>query len=221
MRHVVSFCLVVDACAGSIEYRRALGNHARPCPVKHVSRIPQLSHVATDRRWLNASVRNLRRFIVPLTVAIAVVAVPAAVSAHDEALSSDPPSGAMLDEPISEVTIDFGESIGDDLEMALVYDLGNAEVEQIPATVTKVSDTVGKIEFDQITDKGRYFVRYLVTIPADGHVLAGAVSFDYGEAAGSGTNWYLWLVFGLVGAAVIATTGWYTLRPRPTADISD
>ena len=126
--------------------------------------------------------------------------------------------GAKLDEPISEVTIDFGEPISDDLEIVLLYDLGNSDVEQIPATSTKVSDTVGKIEFDEITDQGRYFVRYLVTVPTDGHVLAGAVSFDYGEAPGSGTNWYLWIVFALVGAAVISITGWYTLRPRPTTE---
>ena len=177
--------------------------------------------VATPRRWLNDPVRSLHRVVAPFAIAIAVLALPVATSAHDEITSSDPPSGAMLDDPISDVTIDFGEPISDDLEMALLYDLGDANLEQIPATSTKVSETVGKIEFDEITKNGRYFVRYLVTVPTDGHVLAGAVTFDFGEAPDAGTNWYLWLVFALVGAAVISITAWYTLRPRPTDDPTD
>ena len=150
---------------------------------------------------------------------VTILAASGASLAHDEIESSDPESGAVLDEPISEVTIDFGEPISDDLDMALLYDLGDSDVEQVPGVTTKVGETVGVLEFDELTDTGRYFVRYLVTVPRDGHVLAGAITFDYGEAAGSGTNWYLWLVFGLFAAAALSIGAWYSLRPRTTEDV--
>jgi methionine-rich copper-binding protein CopC len=164
------------------------------------------------------SVRRTHRVVAAVLAAAAVLVAPGASLAHEEIASSDPESGAILDEPISQVTIDFGEPISDDLEMALLHDLGDSEVEQIPAVATRVSETVGVVEFDELTDTGRYFVRYLVTVPLDGHVLAGAITFDYGDAAGSGTNWYVWLVFGLFAAAALSIGAWYSLRPRATQD---
>ena len=116
--------------------------------------------------------------------------------------------------------IDEAFPISDDLEMALLYDLGDSDVEQVPGVTTKVGETVGVLEFDELTDTGRYFVRYLVTVPRDGHVLAGAITFDYGDAVGSGTNWYIWLVFGLFAAAALSIGAWYSLRPRTTGDAS-
>ena len=163
-------------------------------------------------------VRRLGGIVLVIAAAAVIAATPGVTVAHEEIASSDPPSGAVLDEPISKVTIDFGEPIADNIEMALLHYLGNAEIERIPGIATKVSETVGVLEFDELTETGRYFVRYLVTVPTDGDALAGAVRFDYGRPAGSGTNWSIWLVFGVFAVVVLSVGVWLSLRPPATDD---
>ena len=161
-----------------------------------------------------------RRRVIGLGVLIvgsASLALGTTTSAHDQIESSDPENGAVLDEPISHVTIDFGEEIADDLEMALVYDLGNSDVEEVPSEVSKVDEQTGRIDFEELDREGRYFVRYLATVPLDGHVQAGAITFDYGESGG-GTNWGLWMVVGPIAVAILAIGAYLSFRPRAAQD---
>jgi methionine-rich copper-binding protein CopC len=129
--------------------------------------------------------------------------------AHEDIRSSDPASGTVVDEPISEVTIDFGVTVNDDLELAL-FDPDEQLVED--TTTVKLSDTVARIEFAPIEESGTYIVRYLTTATTDGHFLVGAVSFTYGSE-GSGVPW---LAFALVMIVILAIgTAWsYRLYRR-------
>jgi methionine-rich copper-binding protein CopC len=132
--------------------------------------------------------------------------------------------GAELDDPISEATIDFGEEISDDLEMALLYDTGDGEIEEVESEVAKVDPTTGRLEFDPLDREGRYFVRYLATIPADGHVVAGAVTFDFGEPRGSGAGSATpWILFGIAAVPILGVGAWLSRRQylAATADATD
>ena len=159
---------------------------------------------------------------IPLRLAVVALAllvglVPAAASAHDEIAGSSPESGAQLDEPIDRVEIDFGEPIAENLEMTLLYDLGGSETETVPGTAYKDGETVGVLEFDELSRPGRYFVRYLVPVPIDGHIVAGAITFEYGNAPGD-TNWLIWIVFGVLAVIAIGIGAWLSFfRPTPNS----
>lgn len=135
------------------------------------------------------------------------------VAAHEGIASSDPEMGEALDDPISEATIDFGEEISDDLEMALLYDTGGGDSVQVDATVSHPSAEVGRLEFAPLERKGRYFVRYLATVPVDGHSIAGSILFDYGAPRSSGAaSPGPWIAFGLVSVVILGLGAWLSLR---------
>lgn len=106
--------------------------------------------------------------------------VPTA-SAHDDIESSVPEDRSVIDEPISTAEIDFGEVIGDSVEMFLTFDPGgDAEIVDLGGETTKTSDTTARLDFEELTDEGTYFVQFLAPIPSDGHVMIGAISFSFG-----------------------------------------
>ncbi len=117
-------------------------------------------------------------------------------SAHDDIASSDPASGSLVDEPISEVTIDFGEGV-ESPEMAMF----GPDDEIVESVIVQVDDTTARIEFDELEDEGIYIVRYLAPVTADGHTMAGAIQFTYGSTGG-GRNVVPILLF--CGVAIIA-----------------
>lgn len=125
--------------------------------------------------------------------------------AHDEIDSSVPSHQSQFDDPISEVFVDFGESVSG-VEMALVDPDNN----DLPAEVVVLSDTEAKLVFDPLADKGEYIVRYLAE--EDGHLIAGAISFVYGERAGSGAAVTTWILFGLAAALILAVGAFFSLR---------
>jgi len=159
-------------------------------------------------------------------VAATIIAVVASLglagvgAAHDGIAGSTPESRSNISEPISEVEIDFGEDLGDDVEMFLVYDLGNAETEDIGGTVEVTGDTTATLSFDEITRTGTYFVRYLAEIPSDGHFVAGAISFTWGDPSGSEST-FPWLPFLLVSAVVLSIGGYFSYRRLLVADTDD
>lgn len=155
-----------------------------------------------------------RAAIVATTVALGGVA--GSVAAHDEIESSVPAHGSQFDEPISEVTITFDEPVGN-VEVALV----GPDDRDRPGTVTKVSDTTVRLEFDLLTDEGEYLVRYLAE--EDGHLNAGAITFVYGSRAGSGAGATTWILFGIAAALILAVGLFFTLRRagRPDSETED
>ena len=123
---------------------------------------------------------------VVVTIAIALLALVGApagpVSAHDGIESSTPENRSTIDDPISSVEIDFGEGISDDVSMFLTYDPGDGSTADIGGETTKTGDTTARLDFPEINEEGTYFVRYIAPVPADGHVVAGSISFTWGAA---------------------------------------
>jgi methionine-rich copper-binding protein CopC len=156
------------------------------------------------------------------------------VRAHDDIASSTPPSLSTIDSPISTVEIDFGEPINDQVSMFLTYDEGDANIVDLGGTTVKTGDTTARLDFDQIERRGTYFVQYLAPITTDGHVMAGAITFTYGEPSGSGTG-FPWIPFLAVSVVVLAIGAWFSYRrmlvrddeqddhhePTPLPDVSD
>lgn len=158
-----------------------------------------------------------RRFaasVVVLGASVLFAVTP--VQAHDDIVGSDPESGTVVDEPITEVTIEFGVAVNDDVELAL---FGPGDDNLIEGTTTTIlSPTAAKIEFDPVEEEGMYIVRYLTTATVDQHFLVGAVSFTYGSAGG-GAGSVNWLLFAIPMIIILAIgTAWsYKLHRNQTA----
>jgi methionine-rich copper-binding protein CopC len=140
------------------------------------------------------------------------------ILAHDEIESSNPPTGSIIDDPISTVEINFGEEISDEVSLFLTFDKGDADIEEIGGTTTKVGETTARLDFDPIEREGRYFVQYLAPVPADGHVLAGAISFTYGKPNQSD---FPWLPFAGVSAVILGLGGWFSYRRMLVATVDE
>ncbi len=129
-----------------------------------------------------SATRMLRMFIVAMAVAaFGLLAAPTTpVAAHDGIKNSTPENRSTIDDPISSAEIDFGESISDDVSMFLTYDPGDGSIVDIGGETTKTGDETARLDFPEISEQGTYFVRYLAPVPADGHVVAGSISFTWG-----------------------------------------
>ncbi len=139
--------------------------------------------------------------------------------AHDDIVSSDPASGSQLDDPISEVTIEFGEEVAD-VEMALI---GPDDEIVEPTTTQSLTATTARIEFAELEREGVYFVRYLAPVVDDGHTLAGAIQFTYGSAGGS-SNLVPILLFCAIAIVVLsigAYFSWRRYRAISGSDVDD
>lgn len=145
-----------------------------------------MADLLTVRTQLSATRRSrpLRLVIGAAVIAMAslVGAGTAPVAAHEGIESSVPQNRSTIDEPISSAEIDFGEGISDGVSMFLTYDPGDGSIVDIGGETTVTGDTTARLDFPEITEQGTYFVRYLAPIPADGHVVAGSISFTWGTA---------------------------------------
>ncbi len=119
--------------------------------------------------------------------------------AHDGLASSDPEAGSTIDQPISEVTLEFPSPVVDNVQLTLV----DPDENPIASTTTIVSPTVARIDFAPLDRKGQYIVRYTATVVDDDHLLIGAMSFRYGSA-GNGLSAAAWIVLILGSAAILA-----------------
>jgi methionine-rich copper-binding protein CopC len=164
--------------------------------------------------WARSAQRGA---VIVLTALGMSLLTTAPIHAHEDIAGSDPVSGTVVDEPISEVTIDFGVAVNDDLELAL-FDPDEQLVED--TTTVKLSDTVARIEFDPLDEPGTYIVRYLTTATVDGHFLVGAVSFTYGSESGSKVPWMMFALAMIVILA-IGTALSYRLHRRQTSGGGD
>lgn len=148
---------------------------------------------------------------------VLLAATPA--TAHENLVRSDPESGTVIDEPITEVTIEFGVEVNDDVELALIGPGDDSPIED--TTTVILSPTTAKIEFSPLENKGQYIVRYLTTSTVDQHVLAGAVSITYGSSsAGSGVNWLI-LAIPMIAILAIGAAWSYRLHRQQTAGSSE
>ncbi len=147
----------------------------------------------------------VRRVVIALLAAATAIGAGSTVFAHDDIESSIPEHQSQFDDPISEVTINFGEPV-DGVELALV----GPDDGDLPGEVIVLSDTEAKLVFEPLTTKGEYLVRYLAE--EDGHLVGGAISFVYGERAGQGAGTLTWVFFGLGAALILAIGAFFSLR---------
>lgn len=160
----------------------------------------------TNPRTDSGTVAARRKRFGALFIAVATTVVLGAdVGAHDEIASSIPENQSQFDDPISQVTIDFGEPV-ESVELALV----SPDDLDLPGTVTVVSDTVAVLNFAPLDQEGQYLVRYLAE--EDGHLVAGAIAFTFGSPGGSGAGTLTWLIFGVVAAAILGIGAFFSLR---------
>ena len=140
---------------------------------------------------------------IALAAGLATLAFGASTAnAHDTIAGSDPVSGSTIDDPISAVTIDFGEGV-ENPEMAVF----GPDDEIVESVTVQISDTTARAEFDELQVEGIYIVRYLAPVTADGHTLAGAIQFTYGSAGGDSNVVPILLFCGV--AIVILSIGAY------------
>lgn len=133
--------------------------------------------------------------------------VVGSVAAHDEIATSNPENQAHLDEPISEVTIEFGEQVSD-VELAIA----NPNDVDLVSTTTQLSDTSARLEFDELTQQGRYIVRYIAQ--EDGHLITGAITFVFGAEGEPGVSALTWAALALLSVAILGIGAFFTLRRR-------
>lgn len=151
------------------------------------------------------------RFIAVVAVLAAAASFSNVAFAHDEIESSVPEHQSQFDEPITEVTINFGEPVG-----GVELGLRGPDDERIAGEVTVISDTEARLEFAELTDEGQYIVQYLAE--EDGHLVAGAISFTYGDRAGQGVDGSIWIIFGVAAAAILAAGAFFSFRRSNTPD---
>jgi len=157
------------------------------------------------------------RLLPAVLAGLAVALFSAAPSAaHDDIASSTPASGSTIDDPISEVTIDFGEEVSD-VEMAILDPDDNVVQ---PSVTELIGPTSARISFDELDREGVYFVRYLAPVTDDGHTIAGAIQFTYGSGGGS-TNVVPVLIFCAVTIVVLSIGAWFSWRRYRTLSGSE
>lgn len=158
--------------------------------------------------------KRVRLVVALATILAALTGFGAMASAHDEIESSVPEHQSQFDDPISEVTIEFGAPVGG-VELALV----GPDNEDIDGTSTvRLGDTSARLSFAPLDREGEYIVRYLAE--EDGHLVNGAISFVYGSRDGNGAGGSTWIIFGIVAAALLALGGFWSwkLSQRDVAD---
>ena len=158
------------------------------------------------------------RIIAVLAVIGAAAGVSSVAFAHDEIESSVPEHQAQIDEPITKVNINFGEPV-DGVELGL----RGPDDERIAGEVTVISDTEARLNFAKLTEEGQYIVQYLAE--EDGHLVAGAITFTYGDRAGQGAGTGIWIIFGVVAVAILGVGAVFSFRrnnaPDGTVDDTD
>ena len=97
-------------------------------------------------------------------------------------------------------------------------DISGAEAddERIAGEVTVISDTEARLNFAKLTEEGQYIVQYIAE--EDGHLVAGAISFTYGDRAGQGADAVIWIIFGVVAAAVLGVGAFFSFRRKNAPD---
>jgi methionine-rich copper-binding protein CopC len=155
-----------------------------------------------------------RLFPLVLAVVAAGAAAVGAVDAHSGVESSIPESGSTVDEAIDEVFIEFGVPISDDVEIALL----DPDEEPLPTETERLSDTSAVARFDPIEEQGTYIARYLTTEPEAGHLLVGAISFDYGHGSSDGgISARTWLGVGALCLAILLIGALFSLMRHRAA----
>jgi copper resistance protein C len=132
--------------------------------------------MTTPTRTLLPLLRSGLAMAVTAMVGLGIVAVPAA--AHAYLLDSSPEDGETVDDPPTEIVLEFNEAIQPDFVQVAVLDEADEPLD------VAAPDVAGPIVTQPVTDlqPGEYRVSYRV-VSADGHPVDGSVSFTVTRAA--------------------------------------
>ena len=114
-----------------------------------------------------------------------VVAISGVASAHAGLASSDPASGASLDDAPVQVILTFTEPPDPKLSVVHVLDVNGTQVESGPAEALPGGKDQLRIGLPEDLSNGVYTVSWRVVSEADGHTTAGAFGFGVGVPPGS------------------------------------
>jgi methionine-rich copper-binding protein CopC len=117
------------------------------------------------------------RLIAALTLATALLSLPAIVAAHAPLTSSSPKDGERLDSAPTKVTLTFGGELDPDGSSFKVTDAHGATIATGSVDLTVADRNVMTVDVS-ISDPGIYTVNY-VSKSIDGAVLNGSYSFGY------------------------------------------
>jgi methionine-rich copper-binding protein CopC len=146
-----------------------------------------------------------RRLLISRLIALTTMVAAASAGfgsiadAHDGIASADPQPGSTVDVPITEVTIEFLDDVAEDVLLELL----DPDDKPLRSFTTQLAPSTVKVEFDPLSRKGTYLVRYVARTLADGHIVTGAMSFNYGSNA-PGVSAGTWILFGAASAVVLA-----------------
>jgi copper transport protein len=130
--------------------------------------------VSRTRRPLGRAVRRLALAAVLVTVGSVLLAGPA--SAHASLLKTDPTEGSILAKAPATATFTFNEQVGSEQGGVHVFSAAGKELE----ADSHVEDAKLIVDLPSGMDKGTFIVAWRV-ISADGHPIAGSLSFSVGE----------------------------------------
>lgn len=125
----------------------------------------------------------MRRTLVLLTVAVAVVFSAGQAAAHARLVGSDPEDGATLDEAPAEVVLELSEAVQQEFTQVAVLDADEGHHETgepvvAGSTVTQAVDALSA---------GEYRISYRV-VSSDGHPVTGTLTFTVAASDGSGAE---------------------------------
>jgi hypothetical protein len=123
----------------------------------------------------------LRGWIVGLLAVMAIAVGASPARAHAELESSDPPDGATMATAPAAISFTFGEQILSEGNAVTLTDVaGGTRLEVGPVEVD--GDTVS-VTWPQSSPAGEFRAAYRV-VSADGHPIAGTISFTVDQAVG-------------------------------------
>lgn len=150
---------------------------------------------------MNAEHWRARTLAAAVFALVVLMCASVRTQAHEGIASSIPRAGSRVEQPITEVTIEFLGEIADDVKLTLL----DPDENPLASATAKVSPTTVRIEFEPLTRKGTYVVQYQAQIASDDHLTIGAMSFEYGSSS-PGTGAGAW-VFVAVSSIVILAIG--------------
>lgn len=179
--------------------------------------------------------RSVRRGAFAALVTTVLVVLPTSLAfAHAALETSTPAANSVLEEPPTEVVLDFDEEIEIGLADVQVFGADGAPL-QVGTPAAGDDGTVLTVSLPQMGD-GIYAVIWKVT-SADGHAVEGAFSFQVGTAGGgdgqdlidqvssgggtsTGLKWFYGIArfLALAGAITLLGGGLWSLQGRPRLD---
>jgi copper transport protein len=125
--------------------------------------------------------RSVCRLLLPVAVAAALFAIPAAASAHATLEGSSPQRGETVNSQPDAVVLRFSEPVEGNFGAVRVYDAEGEQVDAGDVFHPGGASSELAVELDPDLPDGSYTATYRV-VSADGHIVSGGYVFSIGQA---------------------------------------